>query len=83
MGRHEVAVVEGGEPLRIDRLVALAGPQGREGWVLDNKLATRPHEQAELRAQLQRYRRAVKQLQPGQVVRAAFITGQGEVVEVA
>ncbi len=79
---NEVAVVEGGEPLRIDRLVALAGAQGREWWVLDYKLATLPQEQAELRAQMQRYRRAVMLLQPGEVVRAAFITGQGEVVEV-
>ncbi len=45
---NEVAVVESGEPLRIDRLVALEAAQGREWWVLDYKLATRPHEQAEL-----------------------------------
>ena len=83
---NEVAVSEGGDALRIDRLVALALPAaagGREWWVLDYKLHHTPEALAAYRDQLLRYRLAVQALQPGEAVRCAFITGSGEVVELS
>ena len=78
---NEVPVGEGGEALRIDRLVALDEGGGRAWWVLDYKLQHTPEALASYRDQLQRYRRAVQALQPGDEVRCAFITGAGEVIE--
>ena len=82
---NEVAVPEAGEVLRIDRLLALAvegNPSRYEWWVLDYKLHRLPHTLHEYRSQLLRYRNAVQRLQPGEAVRCAFITGNGEVVEI-
>jgi ATP-dependent helicase/nuclease subunit A len=66
-----------GEVLRIDRLVRTADAW----WVLDYKLQRKPHEVPEWREQLARYRAAVQRLQPHDVVRAAFVTGAGELIE--
>jgi len=79
---NEVGVAEGGEPLRIDRLVLVDEADGETWWVLDYKLRHAPEALAEHRAQLQRYARAVRALQPGACVRCAFITGEGQVVEI-
>jgi ATP-dependent helicase/nuclease subunit A len=75
---NEVGLVHQGRMLRIDRLV-----QHSEGqwWVLDYKSTAQPHHQPELRAQLLAYRAAVAQAQPGQSVRAAFLTAQGTLIE--
>ncbi len=70
-----------GAVLRIDRLVRTHGPAGA-WWVLDYKLQGRPQDDPAQRAQLAGYRRAVQALQPSETVRAAFITGQGELIEV-
>jgi len=78
---NEVSVVWQGVSLRIDRLVALRGPQGPTWWVLDYKLQHAPQAVEAYREQLAGYRDAVQALQPGEAVRAAFITGAGEVVE--
>ncbi|MBX9793650.1 MAG: DNA helicase UvrD, partial [Burkholderiaceae bacterium] len=87
---NEVGVSDGGEALRIDRLVhlrdvdngiAASGSAGGVWWVLDYKLSQAPQELDDHRQQLQRYLRAVAHLQPGATVKAAFITGQGTVVE--
>jgi len=75
---NEVPVNLGTELLRIDRLVQLDDAW----WVLDYKLSHTPQALAEYRAQLRRYRDVVRGLQPGAVVRCAFITGRGELVEV-
>ncbi|MDL9997820.1 UvrD-helicase domain-containing protein [Variovorax sp. J22P240] len=75
---NEVTLVHEGQTLRIDRLV-----RHRESgawWVLDYKSAARPERDASLIAQLNRYRDAVQQAYPGETVRAAFLTGQGELV---
>lgn len=78
----EVPVAEDGEPLRIDRLVAVADSVGlRTWWVLDYKLEPRPQDDPQNLAQLRRYRRAVAALQPGEPVRGAFVTGRGEFIE--
>jgi len=79
---NEVPVGEGGEALRIDRLVRLEGTSGPVWWVLDYKLSHAPQELEAYRAQLLRYREAVRRAQPGEAVRCAFITGTGAVVEI-
>jgi ATP-dependent helicase/nuclease subunit A len=78
---NEVELVHEGELLRLDRLVAVDTPQGREWWVLDYKLAHRPQDEPELQAQMARYRRAVQALKPGEVIRTALIGGAGELVQ--
>lgn len=83
---NEVPVVNDGQVLRIDRLVQLDdGGQG-QWWVLDYKLRQRPEQLAEYRHQLEQYRQALQttlqtQGEADPVVRAAFITGAGELVE--
>ncbi|WP_395702896.1 UvrD-helicase domain-containing protein [Aquabacterium sp.] len=76
---NEVPVAVAGRSLRIDRLVQLKA----DGcwWVLDYKLNTAPERLAENREQLRQYRAAVRALQPGETVRAAFIAGGGRLVE--
>lgn len=75
---NEVPVNIGTELLRIDRLVQL----DEAWWVLDYKLSHAPQTLAPYREQLTRYREVVRGLQPGAVVRCAFITGHGELIEV-
>jgi ATP-dependent helicase/nuclease subunit A len=79
---NEVPVSAAGEPLRIDRLVLLDEGDSPGWWVLDYKLQHAPEALAEYREQLLRYRAAVQAAQPGAVVRCAFVTGAGAVVEV-
>jgi ATP-dependent helicase/nuclease subunit A len=79
---NEVSLVHGGELLRVDRLVALDDEDGRRTWwVLDYKLDATPERVAAYREQLARYRAAVAAAQPDDVVRGAFITAGGRVVE--
>jgi ATP-dependent helicase/nuclease subunit A len=81
---NEVSVVgvdgHAGQVLRVDRLVQTAG-ESPTWWVLDYKLVGTPQDHPGYRDQLAAYRRAVQALQPGEVVRAAFITGKGELIE--
>ena len=76
---NEVALVASGALVRLDRLVRRADTG--EWWVLDYKSAAQPQRQQALREQLHTYRQAVQALEPGSVVRAAFLTGQGELEE--
>jgi len=79
---NEVPLSWEGEILRIDRLVCFEPPGGpREWWVLDYKLQHAPQRVAGYREQMARYVRAVQALQPGDVVRGAFITAAGELVQ--
>ena len=80
---NEVGMVHGGKTLRIDRLVARDTPTGRQWWVLDYKLQHRPQDLPAYQDQMRQYVDAVSALQPGDEVRAAFITGEGKWVEVA
>ena len=79
---NEVALVYQGRVLRIDRLVQRSD-MGHSGqwWVLDYKSALTPLSQPALVAQLAHYRRAVQSAYPDAVVKAAFLTGNGRVVE--
>ncbi len=74
----EVPVFWQGKALRLDRLVRRT--DSAEWWVLDYKSAARPLQKDGLVAQLQAYRAAVQAIHPGEVVKAAFLTGQGELV---
>ncbi len=76
---NEVSLLHEGEELRIDRLV-----RHRDSgvwWVLDYKSAARPERDAALITQMQRYRAAVLNAHSGATVRVAFLTGQGEQIE--
>lgn len=75
----EVELTDGGEVLRLDRLV-----RRRDGtwWVVDYKSASRPERDGALQAQLRRYAAAVARLNPGEGVRAAFLTGEGRLVPI-
>lgn len=75
---NEVALSHEGQTLRLDRLVARQTPAGREWWVIDYKLNLQPDALLSYRQQLGRYVEAVRRLQPGEPVRAAFISGRGE-----
>lgn len=79
---NEVPMADGGEVLRLDRLVQIEDASGPTWWVLDYKLALRPGEQAEYREQMLRYRRAVAAVVQGAPVRCALVNGQGDVIEV-
>ncbi|RZL66479.1 MAG: DNA helicase UvrD [Variovorax sp.] len=77
---NEVSLVHEGETLRIDRLVRHR--ESGDWWVLDHKSAARPERDPALIAQMQRYRAAVQIASPGAVVRVAFLTGQGALIEI-
>ena len=76
---NEVPVNRGGRLLRIDRLV-----QDLDGqwWVLDYKSNAQPQLQPELCAQLTGYRATIQSAYPGKVVRCAFLTPQGALIEI-
>jgi ATP-dependent helicase/nuclease subunit A len=76
---NEVELVHGGVLMRLDRL--LQRKDDGQWWVLDHKSHPAPLKDPELVAQLGAYRAAVRAIYPGQVVRAAFLTGEGRWVE--
>ena len=50
--------------------------------MLDYKSASQPQHKSELVQQMLIYREAVQAIYPGEVVKAAFLTGQGDMVEI-
>jgi ATP-dependent helicase/nuclease subunit A len=78
--QNEVPISRGGRLLRVDRLVQTR-TEG-QWWVLDYKSKAAPHKDADLCAQLLGYRAAIAQATPGQLIRAAFLTPQGALIEV-
>ncbi len=80
----EVPLVHQGEQLRIDRLVLRRGSGGGPDawWVLDYKSATQPEHDPLLVAQLARYRDAVRLAYPKHLVRAAFLSADGRLLEI-
>jgi ATP-dependent helicase/nuclease subunit A len=80
---NEVELMYQGQTLRLDRLVQRKdAAQPGHWWVLDYKSALAPQEQPELVAQLCGYQAAVQAIYPNDVVRAAFLTPQGALLEV-
>jgi ATP-dependent helicase/nuclease subunit A len=80
---NEVELNHQGEIFRLDRLVQRndAGHSG-DWWVLDYKSAASPQHQADLVKKMRIYIAALKAIYPSQTVRAAFLTGDGKVVQV-
>jgi ATP-dependent helicase/nuclease subunit A len=78
--QNEVPISRAGRLLRIDRLVQ-ARSDG-QWWVLDYKSKAAPQKDVELCAQLLGYRAAIALATPGQLIRAAFLTPQGALIEV-
>jgi len=78
----EVELTHDGQRLRIDRLVRrrASAAEPEAWWVLDYKSAAHPERDAQLQAQLDRYRAAIERLHPGQAVRVAFLSGEGRVM---
>jgi ATP-dependent helicase/nuclease subunit A len=76
---NEVELWHEGELLRLDRLVRRR--DSGEWWVLDFKSAERPEQQAALREQMARYRRALQAARPGEPVRLAFVSATGQLIE--
>ncbi|MDO8252224.1 MAG: UvrD-helicase domain-containing protein, partial [Rhodoferax sp.] len=80
---NEVELMYQGELLRLDRLVQRKdGAHAGHWWVLDYKSAQSPQNQPELVAQLRAYQAAVQAIYPEDVVRAAFLTPQGALIEI-
>jgi ATP-dependent helicase/nuclease subunit A len=77
---NEVPISRAGRLLRIDRLVQTHSDG--QWWVLDYKSKAAPQKDPDLCAQLLGYRSAIAQAIPGQLIRAAFLTPQGALIEV-
>jgi ATP-dependent helicase/nuclease subunit A len=77
----EIEVSHAGEVLRIDRLVRIGPVEAPAWWVLDYKLDANPIGDPVYRAQLARYRDAVRHLAGAMPVHAAFATSDGELHE--
>ena len=82
---NEIDIAWKQQVLRIDRLVRRRAQAGEPAswWVLDFKSSLAPQEQAALRRQMQDYRQAVQALYPDAPVRAAFLTQDGQMQELA
>ncbi len=80
---NEVELVYQGQTWRLDRLVQRKDA-GHEGhwWVLDYKSSAAPQDLPELKAQMAIYRAAVQAVYPGAMVKSAFLTPNGALVEV-
>ncbi len=79
---NEIELLYQGQCLRLDRLVQRVDPQhAGHWWVLDYKSAPAPQEQPALLAQLRDYRAAVQAIYPGAVVKAAFLSAEGALIE--
>jgi ATP-dependent helicase/nuclease subunit A len=77
---NEVAIDAGGEERRIDRLVLL---DDGAWWVLDYKLGATPEREPAYIEQMRSYVAAVQNLQPGEPVKAALISGTGRFIPVS
>ncbi|HET8871898.1 MAG TPA: PD-(D/E)XK nuclease family protein, partial [Aquabacterium sp.] len=78
---NEVTLHLEGQTLRIDRLVARLEGDRTCWWILDYKLNHNPQELETYRAQMKSYMRAVALQQPQDLVRAAFISGAGRLIQ--
>jgi ATP-dependent helicase/nuclease subunit A len=76
----EVEMMRRGELLRLDRLVRRK--DSGEWWVLDYKSSSTPQSDPALVKQINAYREAVQAIYPQEVVKAAFLTGAGALIEI-
>ena len=77
---NELELFAAGQLLRLDRLVRRADTG--DWWVLDYKSESQPQRKPELVAQLLAYRAAVQASQADAMVKAAFLTATGRLIEV-
>ena len=77
---NEVVIHHEQEALRLDRLVHRRDTG--EWWVLDHKSEWRPELKPGLQDKMNNYRAAVQAAYPQAVVRAAYLTAQGKLVNV-
>lgn len=77
---NEVAINAAGDERRIDRLVQM---DDGVWWVLDYKLGATPEREPAYIEQMRGYVAAIQELQPGEPVRAALISGTGRLVFVS
>jgi ATP-dependent helicase/nuclease subunit A len=81
---NEVELTHAGETYRLDRLVQRKDTlHAGHWWVLDYKTAAQPERQAGLVEKMKTYKSALQAIYPEQVVKAAFLTADGAVIEVA
>ena len=81
---NEVELTHEGETHRLDRLVQRKDTvHAGHWWVLDYKTAAHPEQQAGLVEKMKTYKSALAAIYPEQVVKAAFLTADGAVIEVA
>ena len=78
---NEISIYHRGRSLRMDRLVQRSDTG--HWWVLDYKSAAQPQADPALCAQLATYCAAVRLAYPGQIVRAAFLSATGQLIEPA
>ncbi len=79
---NEVELMVQGQARRIDRLVQrLDADHVGQWWVLDYKSSATGQASADWVVQLRAYQRAVQEIHAGADVRAAFLTGTGDMVE--
>jgi ATP-dependent helicase/nuclease subunit A len=76
---NEVDIIDQGRLQRIDRLVKRRDTG--HWWVLDYKSQSHPETDASLCLQLKGYQSAVQKAYPGETVRSAFLTAQGDCIE--
>ena len=76
---NEISIYHRGRSLRMDRLVQRSDTG--HWWVLDYKSSAQPQLVAALCEQLAAYRAAVRLAYPGEVVRAAFLSATGQLIE--
>jgi ATP-dependent helicase/nuclease subunit A len=81
---NEVDLFYQGQTLRLDRLVQRQdGDHAGQWWVLDYKSAHSPQDQPALVQQLRGYRAAMQAIYPNALVKAAFLTASGDLIEVS
>ncbi|WP_374433395.1 UvrD-helicase domain-containing protein [Inhella sp.] len=79
---NEVALLDEGREIRLDRLVCRREPDGQPcWWVLDYKLHPAPLKVPEYLEQMRRYLGALRAMEPDQRVRGAFISADGQLHE--
>ena len=76
---NEISIYHRGRSLRMDRLVQRSDTG--HWWVLDYKSAVQPQLVPALCEQLAAYCAAVRLAYPGQIVRAAFLSATGQLIE--
>ena len=81
---NEIELIYQGQSLRLDRLVQRKdAAHAGHWWILDYKSAHQPQLDPAKMAQMHAYRAALQLIYPGQTVKAAFLTGQGTMVELS